>query len=197
MRLQTYSELMYEDLDASITQRYPIDDVWCSQRSMPTSREFSFRRSGGKLMLVIRKTAASGRSPKVTRFACRDPRVGCILFKMHRASMRDGAGEVTARENDIGLPNTMDRVTKKKMTVAIAITKATRRCRHTPMSSLYEAHRRYVTGSIAYLRCCMETALPCVKEAWLAHPYGSHGATVRNESLSELRRHILRRQHDG
>jgi hypothetical protein len=187
----SYSELLFEDLGESITLRYPIDDVWCSRRNMPTSKEFSFRRSGGKLMLIIGARASPGGVRQVTRFACRDPRVGCILFKMHKASMRGDIKVATARATDTAVVNTND--SQKKLTVTMAVTQATRKCHQTSMGTLYEAHRRYVTGSIVYLRHCMETPVSCVAEAWLTDPR-SNAEIVGNASLSQLRRHILHQQ---
>ena len=118
--------------------RYPIDDVWCEARRLPTSREFSFRRNGNKLMLVIR--ADGKHRVKTVRFACSDPRVGCVLYKMYVHSTAETSSLLAQKRN-----------------ASASITEASRAHRTSPWDALYAGHSRYLAS------------LPCLRRTVHAH----------------------------
>lgn len=73
------SSLAWEDVDASLRSSVPIDDVWDDSQRMPKSREFRFLRGPSESIVLVMDR--DRRYPPV-RATVRDPRVGCLLFKM-------------------------------------------------------------------------------------------------------------------
>lgn len=166
-----YSNLTYADLDPALVARYPIDDVWCESRRLPTSRAFSFRRNGKKLMLIIRPDA-SRHGGKSVRFACSDPKVGCVLYKMYVTS-----APVEGKEASLPAP-------APKRNVSTAIAESSLVCRATPVGALFAGHALYVT-SVAYLRRVLDVNEPM---------QGAHESAVTSDNwvppVEELRRFV-------
>ena len=71
--------LSYQELDDDTKSLYTIDDIWDNEnRTFKQKKLFQISRVSGNLVLTANKN-----DENYFRFVCRDPRVGCILYKMH------------------------------------------------------------------------------------------------------------------
>ena len=69
----------YQELDDDTKSRYTIDDIWdYSTRTFKQKKLFQVSRVSGNIVLTVNKNEAN-----CFRVVCTDPRVGCILYKMH------------------------------------------------------------------------------------------------------------------
>ena len=69
----------YQELDDDMKESYPIDDIWDDvTRTFKQKKLFLISRVSGNIVLTIDKSES-----KSLRIVCRDPRVGCTIYKMH------------------------------------------------------------------------------------------------------------------
>ena len=69
----------YQELDDNITSLYTIDELWDNAtRTFKQKKLFQVSRVSGNIVLTANKNAEN-----YFRIVCKDPRVGCVLYKMH------------------------------------------------------------------------------------------------------------------
>ena len=98
-------------------------------------------------MLIIQPDTLR-RGAKCVRFACSDPRVGCVLYKMYVATTPAQGTESSPASAPV-----------PKRDVSMAIAESSLACRATPVGALYAGHALYVS-SVAYLRRVTDVRAP-------------------------------------
>ena len=88
----------YQELDDDTKSKYAIDDIWDdATRTFKQKKLFQVSRVSGNIVLTVNKNEAD-----CFRFVCTDPRVGCILYKMHILNAQD-ATAINPKKEDIGV----------------------------------------------------------------------------------------------
>ena len=104
--------LSYQELDDDTKSLYTIDDIWDNEnRTFKQKKLFQISRVSGNIVLTANKNDAN-----YFRIVCRDPRVGCVLYKMHILNPTDISKMKPKKEEKNNKNNIIKRVDTKVYT---------------------------------------------------------------------------------